>query len=244
MATDDAPREILAELNTILSELQNTNKAKRKKALEKLHNLSFASELTNDKDEQAKIFDFSLRHLVTCLGDPSEVNRIKASEIILGFIEEALFKRDQLIHLIPAIHHRLATVPVVEESEDVRLLHVKIISSLTTQFQSLMIPYMNDIVNILKEVVLDGSPEVRKAAGECVSCYARATREKFHMQSESLVKPLLKSLHHQRFRNRIACIRALGVCVFILIYCYFYCFSATENEYDSLYASFFFFLGL
>lgn len=169
MATDDAQTEVLAELNAILSELQNTSKVKRRKALEKLHNLSFESELVTNKSEQGKILDFSLRHLVTCLRDQSEVNRIKASEIILGFIQETLFRQDQLIHLIPAIHHRLATVPVEEESEDVRLQHVKIISSLTTQFEGQMIPYLNDIVNILMQVLLDGRPEVRKAAGECVS---------------------------------------------------------------------------
>lgn len=214
MATEDADSVLVTELNTILSELQNTNKAKRRKALEKLHSLSFERESEVDQETQAKILNFSLRHLVTCLADQSEVNRIKSSEIILGFIQKASFKQDQLVHLIPAIHHRLATVPVVEESEDVRFIQINIISVLTSQFQGGMVPYMNDIVNILREAVLDGCPEVRKAAGECVSCFAKATKEKFHMQSESLVKPLIKALHHQRFRNRIASITALGtVCV-------------------------------
>lgn len=219
MATDDAPNEYLTELNSILSELQNTNKVKRRKALEKLHNLSFEREPVTDRDTQGKLLDFSLRHLVTCLGDQSEVNRIKASEILLAFIQESLLKEAQLIHLIPAIHHRLATIPAVEESEDVRLIHVNILSSLTTQFGSQVVPYMQDITNILKEVVLDSCPEVRKAAAECVSCFARATQEKFSMQSESLVRVLVKALQQQRFKNRIACINALGtgvnLCVLI-----------------------------
>lgn len=210
MATGDADNVLLTELNSILSELQNTNKVKRRKALERLQDLSFESEPATEREAQAKILEFSLRHLVTCLRDPSEVNRIKASEIFLAFIEKTLFRQDQLLHLVPAIHHGLATVPVVEESEDVRLLQVRIISSLITQFEGQMIPYMDDVVSILKEVVLDGCPEVRKAAGECVSCFARATRDKFHMQSEALVKPLVKALRHQRFKNRIACINALG----------------------------------
>ncbi|XP_050715520.1 dynein axonemal assembly factor 5-like [Eriocheir sinensis] len=210
MATEDAPNAYITELNSILSELQHTNKAKRRKALERLHNLSFEREPETERETQGKILEFSLRHLVTCLGDQSEVNRIKTSEIILGFIQDTLFKADQLIHLIPVIHHRLATIPIIEESEDVRLLHVKMISSLTMQFEGQMIPYMEDIIGILKEVVVDGCPEVRKAAAECVSCFARATREKFHLQSESLVKSLVKALQHQRFKNRIACINALG----------------------------------
>lgn len=199
MATEDAPNAYITELNSILSELQHTNKAKRRKALERLHSLSFEREPETERETQGKILEFSLRHLVTCLGDQSEVNRIKTSEIILGFIQDTLFKADQLIHLIPVIHHRLATIPIIEESEDVRLLHVKMISSLTMQFEGRMIPYMEDIIGILKEVVVDGCPEVRKAAAECVSCFARATREKFHLQSESLVKSLVKALQHQRF---------------------------------------------
>lgn len=213
MATEDAPNVYITELNSILSELQHTNKVKRRKALEKLHNLSFEREPATERETQGKILDFSLRHLVTCLGDQSEVNRIKVSEIILTFIQDTLFKPDQLIHLVPVIHHRLATIPILEESEDVRLLHVKMISSLTTQFEGQMIPYMEDIIGILKEVVLDGSPDVRKAAAECVSCFAKAAREKLHLQSESLVKPLVKALHHQRFKNRIACINALGTVI-------------------------------
>ncbi|XP_045116850.1 dynein axonemal assembly factor 5-like [Portunus trituberculatus] len=210
MATEDAHSALVTELNTILSDLQNTNKAKRRKALERLHHLAFETEAHENQEAQGKILDFSLKHLVTCLADQSEVNRTKSSEILLTFSLKGVVKQGQLVHLIPSLHHRLATLPQVEESEDVRLIQVNIISSLTTQFQGAMVPFMNDVVGVLKEVVLDVSPEVRKAAAECVSCFAKATREKIHMQSESLAKPLVKALHHQRFRNRVAAITALG----------------------------------
>lgn len=211
MATHNAHSPLVTQVNTILSDLQNTNKAKRRKGLERLHHLAFETENNENQETQDKILDFSVKHLVTCLADQSEVNRMKSSEIILTFSQKGVVKQGQLVHLIPSLHHRLATVPQVEESEDVRLVQVNIISSLTAQFQGAMVPYMNDVVGALKEVVLDVSPEVRKAAAECVSCFAKATREKFHMQSESLAKPLVKALHHQRFRNRIAAITALGM---------------------------------
>ena len=210
MATEDAHTTLHTELNTIVRELNHTNKARRRKALEKLHNLTFERESKADQEAQTNILECSLRHLITCLADQSEVNRIKASEIILCFIQNVLLKQDHLVHLIPAMHHRLATLPTLEQSEDVRLVQINILSTLASQFQGGMVPYINDAVNILREGVVDGCPEVRKAAAECVSCLAKATKEKFHMQSESLVKPLLKALHHQRFRNRIASITALG----------------------------------
>ena len=222
MATEDAHSTLVTEINSILSDLQNTNKAKRRKALERLHHLAFETETYQNQETQDKILDFSLKHLVTCLADQSEVNRTKSSEILLTFSQRGVVKQGQLVHVIPALHHRLATVPQVEESEDVRLVQVNIISSLTAQFQGAMVPYMNDIVAVLKEAVVDVSPEVRKAAAECVSCFAKATREKFHMQSMSLAKPLVKALLHQRFRNRVAAVTALGT-VLPLLYWYLNC---------------------
>lgn len=214
MATEDANDAALVgfstNFNPILSDLQHQHKAKRRKALEKFESVVFDEDKELDKDYLTKVLESFKGRLVVCLSDPSEVNRIKAASIILKFIELDILTEKYLIDIVPVAHHRLATVPAVEESEDVRLLFVHILHQLTTRFQAKLIPYLNDVVNILREAVNDGSPEVRKAASECVSDVARVTRDKFHLQSESLVKPLLKALHHQRFKNRIACINALG----------------------------------
>lgn len=211
MATEDASRELAgSEINGVLNSMKDANKAKRRKALEKYESIVFESGKGAEQDELTEIFNYSASILGTCLSDPSEINRINASNIVLKFIELSIFTEEKLLVFIPVIHHRLATVPHPEESEDVRLLYINILTGLIGIFQDKMIAFMNDVVNVLKEAVLDASPDVRKAACECVSCYARATKDKFHMQSESLVKPLLKALNHQRFKNRIACIKALG----------------------------------
>lgn len=224
MATEDANDAALvvfsADFNPILSDLQHQHKAKRKKALEKFESVVFDDEKVLDKEYMKRVLDCSKGRLVVCLSDPSEVNRIKTASIILKFIQLDIVTERNLIDIVPVAHHRLATVPAVEESEDVRLLFIHILQELTTRFQAKLIPFLNDLVNILREAVNDGCPEVRKAAGECVSDVAKATREKFHLQSESLIKPLLKALHHQRFKNRIACINALGRCG-ILMWLYY-----------------------
>ncbi|XP_071518457.1 dynein axonemal assembly factor 5 [Panulirus ornatus] len=210
MATKDANSKSYTELNAILSEMQNVNKAKRRKALERFQQLTFESDKILDKDYLTEILGFSLTLLITRMSDESEVNRMNASNIVLRFIQESVVREEHMIDIIPIVHHRLATVPVIEESEDVRLLLINIIHALTVNFEEKLITYMNDVVDILKASVIDCSPEVRKAASECVSTYAKASKAKFHMQSGSLVKPLLKGLGHQRFKNRIACLYALG----------------------------------
>ncbi|KAK7070029.1 hypothetical protein SK128_001063 [Halocaridina rubra] len=211
MATENADPD--ASLNEILNLMQDQHKAKRKKALEKLEKLIFESVEKESENRQPflrQTLQFCLASLTSCMTDASEANRLKACEILMKFIEGEALTEKHLVDVIPVLYHRLAKVPQLEESEDVRLLYIKIIHGLAEYFQEKMTPYMNDIVNILKESVLDASPEVRKASCECVSTFAKATKDKFHMQSESLVKPLIKGLAHQRFRNRIACITALG----------------------------------
>ena len=198
------------EFNSVLNQMKDDNKAKRRKALEKFNQLVFESDNETESDEMSEILSHSLPSLVPRMSDQSEINRINACNLMLKFIGANVFVEKYLIDIIPVLHHRLATVPQIEDSEDVKRLYINILDDFVRCFQASLIPYMNDIVNILKVTVLDGCPEVRKAACECVSSFAKATREKFHMQSESLVKPLLKGLTHQRFRNRIACINALG----------------------------------
>lgn len=210
MATVDAAEGTCPKLNSILSELQDVNKAKRKKALQQFSQLVFEGDRQLDNDNLSKILGFTLTPVLNAMNDKSEVNRTLACSIISKCIDHSAVTEKCLTDIVLVIHHRLATVPVVEESEEVRLEIINILHSLTLTFQAKMIPFMNDVVNILKEAVIDGSPDVRKAASECVCSYAIATKEKFHTQSESLVKPLLKALHQQRFRNRIACILALG----------------------------------
>ncbi|XP_068208921.1 dynein axonemal assembly factor 5 [Palaemon carinicauda] len=209
MATDDSPT-IMEQLNEIFNKMKDDNKVKRRKALEKYSELIFESELNPEEHRLSDIFTHSIPMLVPRLSDPSEMNRINTCNIILKFVNANVFGEKHLIDVIPVIYHRLGTVPLIEESEDVRLLFINILAGFVNCFQAKLIPYTNDIVNILKVSVLDPCPELRKAATECVSAFAIATKEKFHMQSGSLVKPLVKGLNHQRFKNRIACINALG----------------------------------
>lgn len=211
MATVDTSHEFAgSDINGVLNSMKDANKAKRRKALEKYESVVFECGKGTEQDDLTEIFNYSASILATCLSDQSEINRINASNIILKFIKASVFTEEKLLVMIPVIHHRLATVPCPEESEDVRLLFINILNGLINIFQAKMIPFMNDVVNVLKETIVDASPDVRKSACECVCSFAKAVKDKFHMQSESLVKPLLKALHHQRFKNRIACIRALG----------------------------------
>ncbi|CAL4065617.1 unnamed protein product, partial [Meganyctiphanes norvegica] len=198
------------DLNEVLSQMQDDHKAKRRKALEKFQKMVFESENMDDRESLKATFSQIHGSIVARMSDPSEMNRTHAANIIIKFIELNAVDEKDIVSIMPVLYHRLATVPLQEESEDVRLLFINILKDLTNSFQLKLIPYMNDVIGILKIMVIDNCPEVRIAACELVRTYAAATKEKFHMNSESLVKPLIKSLNHQRFRNRISSILAIG----------------------------------
>jgi dynein assembly factor 5, axonemal len=66
-------------------------------------------------------------------------------------------------------------------------------------------------VKILQRTIIDPFPEVKKESCLCASKLAKAIPQYFHMQSESLIKPLLVTLTHQHSRVRIAAVLAIGM---------------------------------
>lgn len=70
--------------------------------------------------------------------------------------------------------------------------------------------YLDDLVAVLAAGVADPAPDVKTTACVAAGRLARALPRHFHLQSASLVPPLVKSVSHQRWRVREPCVRALG----------------------------------
>ncbi|KYO30670.1 dynein assembly factor 5, axonemal isoform A [Alligator mississippiensis] len=66
---------------------------------------------------------------------------------------------------------------------------------------------------LARAALLDPYPEVKREACRCAAACARALPEHFHMQSESLIKPLMQTISHQHFRVRVAVIQATGAVI-------------------------------
>ena len=199
------------DFQEILTSLKDSNKVKRRKTLEKINSSAFYGEDCININETGK--DLWKNHstaLISTIYDESEVNRTQGSEIVCRFIEKEGISSDCCSIIVPCIANRISE-DLVENSEEVRLLYVRIISQIIKFQKEEAIFYLNDYINILKISVMDKSPEVRICSCDCVSSLAFETKKKFHMQSGSLVKPLLNSLCFQRFKNRVAALEALGM---------------------------------
>uniref|UniRef100_A0A803VEZ2 Dynein axonemal assembly factor 5 n=2 Tax=Ficedula albicollis TaxID=59894 RepID=A0A803VEZ2_FICAL len=76
-----------------------------------------------------------------------------------------------------------------------------------------MAPYLGDIARILQATLLDHYAEVRRESCSCAAACARAMPEHFHLQSESLIKPLMQTISHQHYRVRVDVIQATGAVI-------------------------------
>ncbi|XP_010157393.1 PREDICTED: HEAT repeat-containing protein 2, partial [Eurypyga helias] len=74
-------------------------------------------------------------------------------------------------------------------------------------------PYLTDVIRILQATLLDQYAEVRRESCRCAMACAQAMPEHFHMQSESLIKPLMQTISHQHYRVRIDVIQATGTVI-------------------------------
>lgn len=207
-----------------LNGLQSEDKRKRKSALCDLRKQLFSepikgSTLLQDNED---VFKAILR----CISDESEACRETAVNILKDLLVENVIGDLNLVLLMPVLSVRLGSEELVESSEEVRHALVELLHVVVKKYSKDLLPYFNDVVIILKKTILDPYPKIKKESCECASSLAFAIPESFHMQSESLIKPLVNILTHQQYRVRVSAILAVGkfcrlnpTCVPILLCC-------------------------
>ncbi|ODM95566.1 Dynein assembly factor 5, axonemal [Orchesella cincta] len=153
-----------------------------------------------------------IKSLVLSLSDPVEKCRELAYES-LGIIVEKSGKKtvsQVLPVVIPTLVERLAQPELIESSEEVRLIAVDFIEKIVEKCQKDMIPYIDDLIEIMLATLGDPYHEVRIRSCEVTSLLAKTMPEVFHYRSELLVKPLCLSLTHQQSRLRRSVAECIG----------------------------------
>lgn len=201
-----AVREIL--LNKHCSALQNINKRQRKVALENIQK----ELLGNSFDEKTVLVLYKTvqKHLIRCLHDDSEACREYAVSLIKQIIDKSPKDEDVLCFIFPELRERLGGNEIKEQSEEVRLLIVILLRGIVLKYGSSVSPYLDDYIEILKKTIVDPYPKVKQESCECAADLSKAIPRDFHMQSESLIKPMLQAINHQHYKVRVAVIKSLG----------------------------------
>ncbi|KAJ8251506.1 hypothetical protein GJAV_G00222090 [Gymnothorax javanicus] len=213
MATGDdrgAP-EVLRALARHLNCLNEDSKSTRKRAIESIRRETFEKSLSSDVLQE--VFSNILKSLLKCLTDPMERCRETAIQMIGDFIRSVPRPEDSLPYLIPAFTHRLGSKEILEPAEELRLSMMEILTLSVEVCGSRMAPYLDDMIKILQRTIVDPFPEVKKESCKCTVNFARSIPAHFHMQAESLVKPLMQTISHQHSRVRVAVIEATGAVI-------------------------------
>lgn len=192
------------------NEIISDNKFQRKKALEYL--LGEINSEGNDQDTYHKIFNDYQVYILRCFRDDSEACRELSLDLMLSIIKHLSFNDYYLTYVFPVIVERIGTPEIVEESEELRLKMIQFMIEVIKLYSrtEYLIPFLNDIIEVLVHSLVDKYPKVKHSCCECIIETAKALPKHFRMQCENLINPLLKSFTHQHFRLRVIAVEACG----------------------------------
>ncbi|XP_049418190.1 dynein axonemal assembly factor 5-like [Epinephelus fuscoguttatus] len=213
MAAGDehASSQVLRGLARHLNCLNEDNKATRKRALELIKRETLDKGLSGSVLQE--VFSALLKPLLKCLSDPMERCRETAITMITEFIRCVPKPEESLPYLMPCLAQRLGEKEILEPAEELRLSAVEMLTLTVEVCGRHLAPYLNDVINILQRTVVDPFPDVRRESCKCTVTFAKCVPEHFHMQAESLIKPLMQTIAHQHSRVRVSVIEATGAVI-------------------------------
>ncbi|KAG8006970.1 Dynein assembly factor 5 [Nibea albiflora] len=213
MAAGDehAASEVLRGLARHLNCLNEDNKSTRKRALELIKRETVDKGLSSGVLQE--VFSALLKPLLKCLSDPMERCRETAISVITEFIRCVPKPEESLPYLMPCLAQRLGEKEILEPAEELRLSAVEMLTLSVEVCGKHLALYLNEMMNILQRTICDPFPDVKRESCKCTVNFAKCVPEHFHMQAESLVKPLMQTISHQHSRVRVSVIEATGAVI-------------------------------
>ncbi|KAK7175263.1 hypothetical protein R3I93_002230 [Phoxinus phoxinus] len=208
---DRAAADVLKSLARHLNCLNEDNKSARKRALEAVKRDTIEQRLSSGALQE--LFAGLLKALLKSLSDPAETCRDSTIQIITGFIRSVPKPEDSLPYLMPALAQRLGGKEILEPAEELRLAMMEMLSLVVEVCGRQLAPYLDDMINILQRTITDPFPEVRKESCRCTISFAQCVPDHFHLQAESLLKPLLQTISHQHSQVRVSATQATGAVI-------------------------------
>lgn len=190
--------------------LNDDSKFARRKAIENLKRETLDIKPELQSNEMRAILSVTQQPVLKLLSDSVEKCRELAVTYLTQCLTVAADITEILPYIFPVLVQRLGQPTITEPSEEVRLLLVELIGTVILLTKKHVAPYLDELIIIFKRTIGDQYPEVKKQSCKYASLLARSTADTFHMQSESLIKPLLESMTHQHSKVRTEVVLALG----------------------------------
>lgn len=208
----DDSNEKVSEFKKLCMNLQSQDRKVRKQTFVDLQKYLAKKEEYSHQDLR-NMFNETYMYTLNGLRDKTESVREQAIAFVRFLFIEILPLNDfYLTYLFPVLVERIGCVEIIEESEEVRLQLLQLLSDVITKYAGTeqLKPFLNDSVIILSETVKDKYPSIKELSCHAVIRLSNAIPTDFHMQAETLVKPVLTCFSHQRFKVRVASINAVG----------------------------------
>ncbi|KAM6424500.1 dynein axonemal assembly factor 5 [Liasis olivaceus] len=157
-----------------------------------------------------------LRPLARCLvADPAERCRELALELLRHGLGQGAHPAEALPVLMPALAQRLGLPHGDGEAcEELRLGLLQLLTDLLRRCDGrALAPYLPETVRVLRGALLDPFPPAKREGCQAAAAAAAALPDHFHMQSESLINPLMQAISHQHYKVRVAVIHATGAVI-------------------------------
>uniref|UniRef100_A0ABM5F123 Dynein axonemal assembly factor 5 n=1 Tax=Pogona vitticeps TaxID=103695 RepID=A0ABM5F123_9SAUR len=161
----------------------------------------------------------ALRPLLRCLAsDPAERCRELALELTAQGLSRGNQPAQALPFLMPVLARRLGPAPG-EEGEPCEELRLGLLQLFGQTLQACdgggaaLAPYLPELGRVLAGALLDPYPKAKLEGCAALAACAKAMPEHFHLQSESLINPLMKTISHQHYRVRVAVVQATGAVI-------------------------------
>lgn len=200
------------------NDLQSDELYRRKKTLQDFNDKIFPEDVKFSQCIYQQTFADCHLQVLKCFRDSSETCRELAVQVMVNFIKHLDRNDYYLTYIFPVLVERIGTAELVEQSEELRLELVNFLSLIVTTYAKTecLVPFLNDMVQILRQTAVDDYPKIKEASCRCIIQLATALPRHFHLQCDSLVQPVLQSFRHQHYRVRVIAIQAIGICVVIV----------------------------
>ena len=202
--------EIIQNISRHLNCLGDDNRNTRKRALEGIRKETIGRKPEIDSQVLKMVLNTVAKPVLKILSDPVEKCREHSIAYLSDCFEKVPEPYECLPFVIPVLVQRLGQPEIVEVSEELRLNLVEFIHSVINLSGKYIAVYLDDLIQILQRTIVDPYPEVKKCSCLCSADLSKSIPEQFHMQSESLIKPLLQTISHQHSKVRVEAVKAIG----------------------------------
>eukprot|EP00929_Paragymnodinium_shiwhaense_P055371 TRINITY_DN27740_c0_g1_i1.p1 TRINITY_DN27740_c0_g1~~TRINITY_DN27740_c0_g1_i1.p1 ORF type:complete len:968 (-),score=327.35 TRINITY_DN27740_c0_g1_i1:180-3083(-) len=208
----DDYQEFLLTVRRDINCLSDGDRAVRRGAIVRLEKTLFSAKAS--KDFAKRLFMEELhKPLFKLFGDQTEKCRELSMAMTTRYID--IIEVDALENLLPlllaALLGRFRILPFPEQSEELRLEALKLLSHLFDTCKARLDPFAGDIVDALAKALTDTAPEAKK---ECCAIVKKVSLyfnpERVSNAGGALVTSLCSNLKHQQWKVRKATLDSLA----------------------------------